>query len=96
VLRIAVERGTRRGGRTTCGRSWPAAMPVVLGGPARAAGHAAVADGHWGSCGFTREPRTVPATAATPPTWVDRIKEAHLSRADVYVYFNNDPAGPPW
>ncbi len=26
-------------------------------------------------------------------SWVDRIKEAHLSRADVYVYFNNDPGG---
>jgi uncharacterized protein YecE (DUF72 family) len=24
---------------------------------------------------------------------VDRIKEARLSRADVYVYFNNDPGG---
>ena len=26
-------------------------------------------------------------------SWVDRIKEGHLSRADVYVYFNNDPGG---
>ena len=26
-------------------------------------------------------------------SWVDRIKEAHLSRAEVYVYFNNDPGG---
>jgi uncharacterized protein YecE (DUF72 family) len=26
-------------------------------------------------------------------SWVDRIKEARLSRADVYVYFNNDPGG---
>ena len=25
--------------------------------------------------------------------WVDRIREAHLTRADVYVYFNNDPGG---
>ena len=25
--------------------------------------------------------------------WVDRIREAHLSHADVYVYFNNDPGG---
>jgi uncharacterized protein YecE (DUF72 family) len=25
--------------------------------------------------------------------WVDRIGEAHLSPADVYVYFNNDPGG---
>jgi len=25
--------------------------------------------------------------------WVDRIREAQLSRADVYVYFNNDPGG---
>jgi uncharacterized protein YecE (DUF72 family) len=24
---------------------------------------------------------------------VDRIREAHLSHADVYVYFNNDPGG---
>ena len=27
------------------------------------------------------------------PIWVDRIREAHLSHADVYVYFNNDPGG---
>lgn len=26
-------------------------------------------------------------------TWVGRIQEAHLSHADVYVYFNNDPGG---
>jgi uncharacterized protein YecE (DUF72 family) len=26
-------------------------------------------------------------------SWVDRIREAHLSHADVYVYFNNDPGG---
>ena len=26
-------------------------------------------------------------------SWVERIKEAHLTRADVYVYFNNDPGG---
>jgi uncharacterized protein YecE (DUF72 family) len=26
-------------------------------------------------------------------SWVDQIKEAHLTRADVYVYFNNDPGG---
>ena len=26
-------------------------------------------------------------------TWVERIQEAHLSDADVYVYFNNDPGG---
>ena len=26
-------------------------------------------------------------------TWVDRVREAHLSDADVYVYFNNDPGG---
>jgi uncharacterized protein YecE (DUF72 family) len=26
-------------------------------------------------------------------TWVERIGEAHLTRADVYVYFNNDPGG---
>ena len=25
--------------------------------------------------------------------WVGRIREAHLTRADVYVYFNNDPGG---
>jgi uncharacterized protein YecE (DUF72 family) len=25
--------------------------------------------------------------------WVERIKAAHLSRADVWVYFNNDPGG---
>jgi uncharacterized protein YecE (DUF72 family) len=25
--------------------------------------------------------------------WVDRIREAQLSHADVYVYFNNDPGG---
>jgi uncharacterized protein YecE (DUF72 family) len=25
--------------------------------------------------------------------WVERIREAHLSHADVYVYFNNDPGG---
>ena len=25
--------------------------------------------------------------------WVERIKEARLTRADVYVYFNNDPGG---
>jgi uncharacterized protein YecE (DUF72 family) len=25
--------------------------------------------------------------------WVDRIREAQLSPADVYVYFNNDPGG---
>jgi uncharacterized protein YecE (DUF72 family) len=24
---------------------------------------------------------------------VDRIREAHLSRADMHVYFNNDPGG---
>ena len=24
---------------------------------------------------------------------MDRIKEAHLGRADMYVYFNNDPGG---
>jgi len=26
-------------------------------------------------------------------SWVERIKEAHRSQADVYVYFNNDPGG---
>ena len=26
-------------------------------------------------------------------TWVERIQEAQLSDADVYVYFNNDPGG---
>ncbi len=26
-------------------------------------------------------------------SWVDRIREARLTRADVYVYFNNDPGG---
>lgn len=26
-------------------------------------------------------------------TWVERIQEAQLSHADVYVYFNNDPGG---
>jgi uncharacterized protein YecE (DUF72 family) len=25
--------------------------------------------------------------------WVDRVREAHLGDADVYVYFNNDPGG---
>jgi uncharacterized protein YecE (DUF72 family) len=25
--------------------------------------------------------------------WVDRVREAHLSDADLYVYFNNDPGG---
>jgi uncharacterized protein YecE (DUF72 family) len=25
--------------------------------------------------------------------WVERIREAHLGHADVYVYFNNDPGG---
>ena len=51
--------------------------------------------GGGGSCASTRARRTRgPATAEDAlRAWVGRIREAHLTRADVYVYFNNDPGG---